>query len=213
MDTIKLLLIVTVAFLVGALALSWKDFRQQVKDTPGAELAEVQRQIEEIQMEQMRLSLEHKRIVHGSPETKAPAADDTPSMPQMEQPAAEQPQGLDERPELDFPAFPEDSDPTLSRAPGGSEERALAIRNAPTVAKISEWITNPQIGSFGTIEIIDSAKVTQGTILHLRRNSGILGKLKVNEISPDGGIIGAVTEFGALKPEVGDELILEPVNE
>lgn len=214
MDTIKLLLTVTVALLVGALAMSWKNFRHQERETPRAELAEIQRQIQEIELENERLRLQNERIVHGEPETmlatpEAPTETPAPIV-ELSDAAAEL---AANRPALDFPAFPDDTEPSIPSAPGGSEERALAIRNAPAVAKISEWVIDPQIGSFATLEVLDAEKVVKGSILNIRRNSGILGKLKVNDIMAEGAIAGALTDFGALTPEVGDELIFDPAAE
>jgi hypothetical protein len=44
----------------------------------------------------------------------------------------------------------------------------------------------------------------------VRRNSGILGRLKVAEVTPEGGIANAMGQFPGVKPQAGDDLILEP---
>lgn len=212
MDTIKILLGITVALLVGALAMSWKDFRRDTREAPKEELAEVQRQIAEIQRQQELLKIERERILIGEvkvPETTIP--DETPALPEatpdiVEAPPTEVPMPEFTDPsELDLaPPVPSDED---------MEKRAEAIKNAPVVARISEWISDPDIGSFATLEIIDAASVQAGTTLCLRRNSGILGRLGVSEVTPEGALANAISQFGEIKPEVGDELILEPVSE
>ncbi|WP_193212408.1 hypothetical protein [Luteolibacter marinus] len=208
MDTIKILLSLTVALLLGALAMTWKDFRKQERETPKEELAEVRRQIEEIKLQQERLRMERDRVTLGTPAdvpSKLPDATPPPATPPV---AAESiPDNL---PVPEFADFPDETPPPAPPSTPDMEARAQAIKDAPVVARITEWVTDPQIGSFATIEIVDAASVPANTVLCLRRNSGILGRLKVNEISPEGAIAGAVSKFGAIKPEAGDELILEP---
>lgn len=207
MDTIKILLSLTVALLLGALAMSWKGFQQEQKETPKSELAEVQRQIEQIRVERERLKLERERLmlgdVGGSSSTlpapmRAPVP--VPPVPPMEaEPAAEAPPAALPPPPADEPV------PELP----GMDERAKIIAAAPVVAKITEWVEDPQLGAFGTIEVKDPA-LKAGTVICVRRNAGILGRLKVSEVTPEGGIANAVGQFPGVKPAAGDELILPP---
>jgi hypothetical protein len=209
MDTIKILLGVTVALLLGALGMSWKNFQQEERNAPKDELAEVRRQIEEIRLDQERLRLERDRIALGStalPQTTVPAP--TPAVPVIPMDAS-----------AEVPVVPDDLTPpepdVLPPAPGpaigDAEQRAQAIKNAPVVAKVTEWVDNKDIGTFATVEVVAAASVKQGTIVCLRRNAGILGRFKMGEITPEGAIANPMTQFGELKPKVGDELILEPV--
>jgi hypothetical protein len=214
MDTIKILLGVTVALLLGALAISWKGFQREQEQAPPAELAEVQRQIDEIRIEQARLKLERDRVLLGetaATSTSTAAAAPLSGMAGQPLPSAP-PLPLQEAPPAAAVA-PVAEDPQPLPAAGQDDPRARAVAAAPVVGKITEWVENPEIGSFATFEVVLPASVEAGTILCVRRNSGILGRLKVGEISSEGAIANASSEFGAVKPVAGDELILEPAVE
>jgi len=45
----------------------------------------------------------------------------------------------------------------------------------------------------------------------VRRNTGILGKVKITSVSIEGAIANAVSSFPGLKPQAGDDLILDPM--
>lgn len=215
MDTIKILLSLTVALLLGALAMSWKGFQQDQKETPKDELAEVQRQIDQIRIERERLKLERERLLLGevagtgaaaSVPSAAASPAPAPAVPPMEViPEVAAPPAALPPPPAD-PASPADPVPP---APAGSDERARKIAAAPAVAKITEWVDDPQLGAFATIEVKDPA-LKAGAVICVRRNSGILGRLKVSEVTDQGGIANAVSQFPGVKPQAGDELILEP---
>jgi hypothetical protein len=204
MDTIKILLGVTVALLLGALAMSWKGFQREQRQVPPAELAEVQRQIDEIRIEQERLKIERERVLLGEAGAVAAPASGAAGLPLPATPPLEEAVPAEAAPAPVAPPLP---------AAGQDELRAQAIAAAAVVGKITEWVENPEIGSFATLEVVVPASVKAGTILCVRRNSGILGRLKVGEVSAEGAIANAGSEFGAVKPAVGDELILEPVVE
>lgn len=214
MDTIKILLSLTVALLLGALAMSWKGFQQDQKETPPGELAEVQREIEQIRVERERLKLERERLLMGDLAGRAAAVPDpvpapvpavpdasVPPMAVIPEPPADVPPSALPPPPADLPGPP--------AAPAGGDERAKKIAGAPAVAKISEWVEDPQIGSFATIEVKDPT-LRPGVTICVRRNSGILGRLKVSEVTPEGGIANAQGQFPGVKPQAGDDLILEP---
>jgi hypothetical protein len=205
MDTLKILLAATVALLLGALAMSWKGMRQEVRATPKAELAELQRQIDEIRLEQERLKLERERLLLGETAGLAPTPAALPAAPL--QPAT--PALAPEAPSAALQPPPAEPSPAAPTALDG-DARARAIAAAPVVATITEWVDDPQIGSFATLDIRVAPSVQSGTVLCLRRNSGILGRLKVSELSDEGAIATAVSQFGGVKPAAGDELILEP---
>jgi hypothetical protein len=85
------------------------------------------------------------------------------------------------------------------------------IRDAMLIGRVKEWVEDPQLGGFATIEIVMPENVQQETILCVRRNSGILGRLKVGEISIEGAIATPMGTFPEAKPQPGDELILDPM--
>ena len=206
MDTLKILLAATVALLLGALAMSWKGFREEQAAAPKSELAEVQRQIDEIRIEQERLKLERERLLLGETAGRAAvvpaAAPAAPPLPATPAPVAD-------APPAPLPPPPADP-PAAASSEVDGDARARAIAAAPVVATITEWVDDPQIGSFATLSVVVAPSVQNGTVLCVRRNSGILGRLKVGEVSAEGAIANAVSQFGGVKPAAGDELILEP---
>jgi hypothetical protein len=206
MDTIKIMLGMLVALLVGALAMSWKGFRQEVRDTPKKELAEVQRQIAEIEQQRKQLQDEKERMMLGTPlAQKAPA--EAPAVPEVA------PQEVpDTGAVFDDGAPPQEAAPRTPEKPVAQDpaERAKAIASAPAVAKLTEWVEDPNLGAFATLEVIDPAAVKAGAVLSVRRGTGLLGKLKVNEVAPEGALASPTAVFGDVKPKGGDELIVEP---
>lgn len=88
--------------------------------------------------------------------------------------------------------------------------RARQITDALMIGKITEYIQNPELGNFVTIEMIMPELVRPGNILAIRRKTGILGKLEITEISSEGAIGIPMPGFGPVEPEPGDELIIEP---
>jgi len=208
MDTIKILLSLTVALLLGALAMSWKGFQQEQKETPPGELAEVQREIEQIRVERERLKLERDRLLMGDLAGRAAAVPDpvpVPTVPDVP-PMAVIPEPSFGAPPAALPPPPANPPPA---ALAGGDDRAKKIAAAPVVAKITEWVEDPQLGAFATIEVKDPA-LRAGVTICVRRNSGILGRLKVAEVTPEGGIANAMGQFPGVKPQAGDDLILEP---
>ncbi|HEY1123192.1 MAG TPA: hypothetical protein VGE67_16380 [Haloferula sp.] len=208
MDTIKIMLGMLVALLVGALAMSWKGFRQEVRDTPKKELAEVQRQIAEIEQQRKLLQDEKDRMMLGSPLTqKAPAPGEAPAIPEVAPQNAPETGAVFEEDTPSQEATPEAPEqPAMPSA----EDRAKAIAGAPVVGKITEWVEDPSLGAFATLEVIDAAAVKADAVLSVRRGTGLLGKLKVSEVSPEGALANPTAVFGDVKPKVGDELIVEP---
>lgn len=88
--------------------------------------------------------------------------------------------------------------------------RARLIRDALLIARVSEYVTDPQIGNFITIDVVMKEQVQEGVILAIRRKTGILGQVKVTEVTPEGAIASPMPGFGQIPPEVGDELIIPP---
>ncbi|RYD60844.1 MAG: hypothetical protein EOP83_18475 [Verrucomicrobiaceae bacterium] len=206
MDTIKIMLGMLVALLVGALAMSWKGFRQEVRDTPKKELAEVQRQIAEIEQQRKLLQEEKDRMMLGSPlAQKGPA--EAPAIPEVAPHDVPETGAVFEEDAPSQEAVPEAPDqPAMPSA----EDRAKAIAAAPVVGKITEWVEDPNLGAFATLEVIDAAAVKADAVLSVRRGTGLLGKLKVSEVAPEGALASPTAVFGEVKPKAGDELIVEP---
>jgi hypothetical protein len=211
MDTIKLLLGMTVALLVGALAMSWKNFRQDVRATPKKEMAELQRQIAEIDQQQKQLQEERERLMAGQPLT--PKASPSQGIPATPVPQVS-PKDVPETGAVfgdDLP--PQETTPETPGKPAmpSPEDRAKAIAAAPVVAKIKEWLEDPSLGTIVTVEVVNAAAVKAETVLCVRRGTGILGRLKVSEVAGVEALASPSAVFGDVKPKAGDELIVEPV--
>jgi hypothetical protein len=88
--------------------------------------------------------------------------------------------------------------------------RARMIAEALLIGRVQEYVEDAEYGGFVTFQILMPEQVQPGTILAIRRKTGILGQLKVSEVTAEGGIANPLPGFGPVNPEVGDELILPP---
>ena len=209
MDTIKILLGMTVALLLGALAMSWKNFRQDVRATPKKELAEVNRQIAELELQRKQIQEEKDRMMQGLPLTpKSTPPGVTPAIPEVAPQNVPDTGAVFGQDVAAADVTPEEPDKPAVMDP---EVRAKAIAAAPVVAKIKQWVEDPNFGVFATLQVIDAGAVKAGSVLCVRRSTGILGKLKVSEVAPEEALANPTAVFGDVKPKAGDELIVEPV--
>lgn len=216
MDTLKILLGATVALLLGALAVSYKNLNAPAKPAARNEQWEILRQIEELRLEQDRLQIEKQRM-----EIQQAAAQAPPVPAPVAEPAeiaAMQAQIADLEKEKEKALRDAETADREAAFVGGKmlegrdqeARRARMIRDSLVIARIQEWIEDPQFGGFATIEIIMPDNVQPGSVLCVRRNTGILGRLRVGEMSIEGAIANPVGTFPEARPQAGDELILEP---
>jgi len=220
MDTLKILLGATVALLLGALAVSYKNGNPPAGSADKSEVSELRRQIQELQVEQDRVETERQR------RTLEEAAAAAPPVAQAPPPAAAAPAEIaamqeqiakleEEKAKAERNAKTADSEAAFV---GGKVlenrdqelRRARMIKDALTVGRVKEWVEDPQYGGFATIEVLMPDNVQADSVLCVRRNTGILGRLKIGEISIEGAIASPVGAFPEAKPQAGDELILEP---
>jgi phage host-nuclease inhibitor protein Gam len=217
MDTLKILLGATVALLLGALAVSYINLGPAPAGSSSAEdLVQMKRQLAELQLEQERLETARQRRVLEEAAAQAPP-------PPQAAPASAELEAMKEQLAL----LQEEKDKAERDAERADREaafvggkvlesrdkearRARMIKDALLIARVKEWIEDPQLGGFATIEIIMPENVQPGSILCVRRNTGILGKLRVGEMSIEGAIANPVAAFPDARPQPGDELILEP---
>ena len=216
MDTLKILLGATVALLLGALAVSYKNLNAPAKPAARNEQREILRQIEELRLEQDRLQIEKQRM-----EIQQAAAQAPPVPAPVAEPAeiaAMQAQIADLEKEKEKALRDAETADREAAFVGGKmlegrdqeARRARMIRDSLVIARIQEWVEDPQFGGFATIEIIMPDNVQPGSVLCVRRNTGILGRLRVGEMSIEGAIANPVGTFPEARPQAGDELILEP---
>lgn len=95
-------------------------------------------------------------------------------------------------------------------APVKSNGRANLVVTALVMARISEFSAEANIAGI-TIEQIGN--VSQGDILGIRRNSGIIGRVVVGTIDRNRGVADPIPGSfmnGEIDIQIGDELILPP---
>ena len=88
--------------------------------------------------------------------------------------------------------------------------RARMISQALLIGRVKEYVEDAQYGGFVTLDVLMPDQVQAGVTLAIRRKTGLLGQLKVSEVTPEGAIASPMPGFGPAKPQVGDELILPP---
>ena len=218
MDTMKLLLGATVALLLGALAVSWQGMTRGVKSTSPDELARLKKQVAELRQEQDRLQLERQiqQLRASTPVAPTPAtnaAEIEAMKAQMEANKAALAQIEEEKAKRDAKVAQDEEGLLGQRDLENADtelKRARMIGQALLIGRVKEYVEDAQYGGFITFDIAMPEQVQVGTILAIRRKTGILGQLKVSEVSAEGGIANPLPGFGPVQPKVGDELILPP---
>jgi hypothetical protein len=217
MDTMKLLLGATIALLLGALAVSWQGLNTNVKNTSPDELARLQAQIKELRAEQDKLQMQKNlQILRSEPIAPPSSSAEMEAMKlQLAQNklALEQMELKKQNEERD--AKTEDAEELLLdqrklESKDGELRRARMISDALLMGRVKEYVEDAQYGGFVTFEVIMPENVQTGTILAIRRKTGILGQLKVSDMTAEGAIANPLPGFGDIKPVPGDELILPP---
>ena len=218
MDTMKLLLGATVALLLGALAVSWQGMNTGVKNTSPDEIARLKSQVDELRAEQDKLVLERQMQTLRNAPTSIPtpasnAAEIDAMKAQVEVGKAAIQKLEEERIKRDRKL--EDSEEGLIdqrklEKTDSELRRARMISEALLMGRVKEYVEDAQYGGFATFDIVMPEQVQVGTVLAIRRKTGILGQVKVSDISPDGAIANPLPGYGPIKPQVGDELILPP---
>jgi len=218
MDTMKLLLGATIALLLGALAVSWQGMTTGVKNAPPDELARLEKQIKELRAEQDKLKLEKQLQQLHSESAQMPTSSST-ELEAMKAQLAQKQQALEE---MELQKGTEARDKKVAQDEEGLLEtrkleagdtelrRARMISEALLVGRVKEFVEDPQSGGFVTFDVIMVDQVQVGVTVAIRRKTGILGQLKVSDVTAEGAIANPLPGFGQVKPQVGDELILPP---
>ena len=216
MDTMKLLLGATVALLLGALAVSWQGMKNGVKNAPSDELARLEKQVSELRAEQDKLALERQlqTLRSAAPVTPTPAPAEIEAMKAQAEAGKAAIQKLEEEKAKRDAKVADGEELEMDRRKLESTDielkRARMIAQALLIGRVQEYVEDAQYGGFITFSVLMPEQVQVGTILAIRRKTGILGQLKVSEVSADGAIANPLPGAGTFKPEVGDELILPP---
>jgi hypothetical protein len=222
MDTMKLLLGATVALLLGAFAMSWKGMNRGVNnDSPDA-IDRLKKQVAELRQEQDNLEIQRK--LQQLKNTPAPTPAPTPASNAAELEALKAQLEALKAADAKIAAgndknkrdakVAQDEEGLLSQREldrGDAElRRARMIGEALLIGRVKEYVEDAQFGGFITFEIIMPDQVQEGTVLGIRRKTGILGQFKVSEVTAAGGVANPLPGFGPFQPKVGDELILPP---
>lgn len=218
MDTMKLLLGATIALLLGALAVSWQGMNTGVKNATPDEIARIKKQLADLRQENDKLMLEKqiqqlKASAPAVPTAASNAAEIEAMKAQIERGKAAIAELEAEKAKRDS-KVEQDEEGLLAQKDlekGDNElRRARLIAEALLIGKVQEYVEDAQYGGFVTFSVLMPEQVQVGTILAIRRKTGILGQLKVSDLTPEGGIANPLPGFGPVQPQPGDELILPP---
>jgi hypothetical protein len=218
MDTMKLLLGATVALLLGALAVSWQGMTSGVKNTSPAEIARLKAQVAELRQEQERLQLEKQiqMLKAAAPVAPTPAvnpAEIEEMKAQLEAGKLRLAEIEAERAERDAKVTQDEEGEFAARDLENADtelKRARMISQALLIGKVKEYVEDAEFGGFITFDVMMPEQVQVGVTLAIRRKTGILGLLKVSDVTAEGGIANPLPGFGPVQPQIGDELILPP---
>lgn len=220
MDTMKILLGATAALLLGALVMSWNGTQNAVANAPADEVARLKAQITELRIEQDRIQQERQLqqlrasapAVTYQPMPDAQAAELKAQLAEKERQLAEIQEAKDKA--LRDAKVSDNENVLLSQRElekgDGELRRARIISQALLVGRVSEYVESAEVGGFVTIEVLMPEQIQVGTVLAIRRKSGILGQLKVTDVNPQGAVANPMAGFGPVKPQPGDELINPP---
>lgn len=216
MDTMKLLLGATIALLLGALAVSWQGMNTGVKNAPADEISRLEKQVTELRAEQDKLQLEKQmqQLQRDPIPTPSANAADIEAMKAQMAAGKEAIQRLqDEKDARDKKVSQDEEGLGAQREIEGKDpelRRARLISEALLVGRVKEYVEDPAMGGFVTFDVIMPEQVQKSAIVAIRRKTGILGQLKVSDITAEGAIANPLPGFGPAKPQIGDELILPP---
>jgi hypothetical protein len=220
MDTMKLLLGATIALLLGALAVSWQGMNTGVKNTPPDEVARLEKQIKELRAEQDNLKMQRDlQLLRSEPIQTATPSSNAAEIEAMKLQLAQNKLALEE---MEMRKEAEKRDKKVAqdeeglieqrKLEGGDSElrRARMISEALLIGRVKEYVEDAQYGGFITFDVLMPDQVQPGVVVAIRRKTGILGQLKVSDMSAEGAIANPMPGFGPVKPQIGDELILPP---
>ena len=216
MNTMSILLGATFALLLAAVVLSFQNMNHGIKNAPPEELARLQIQVEKLTIEQERWKLERDMQAFSSEKGMGTMGTDVDKI--KAELAAK---------EAEIEALAEDKLNAEKKASTFQDEAALIgqrelekgdnelrrarlIRDALLIGRVTEYIDDTQVGGVAAIQVLMPELIKVGDIMAIRRNTGILGKLKITSVSADGAIGSPMPGFGPVVPETGDELIIAP---
>ncbi len=212
-----ILLGATFALLLAAVVLSFQGMNEGVKNAPQEELERLRKQVDQLRVEQDRLNLEKQlQQMRAAPDPVASAPSEVDRMKaELEAKEAELAALAEEKEDAEQKAetYRDEAGLIGQRELEKSDNvlrRARLIRDALLIGRVAEYVNTPESGNFAVIEVVLPEHVQVGTTLAIRRNTGILGKITITDITADGAIGNPMPGFGPVEPEKGDELIIPP---
>jgi hypothetical protein len=212
-----ILLGATFALLLAAVVLSFQGMNEGVRNAPQDEIDRLRSQVDQLRIEQDRLQLEKQlQQIRSNPVPETAGPSDIEKMKaELAAKEAELTKLADEKADAEKKAetFRDEAGFIGGRELEKSDNelrRSRMIRDALLIGRIKEYVVNPEIGGFATIEVIMPEQVQTGTILAIRRNTGVLGRVKVTDVSAEGAIASPMPGFGMVPPQAGDDLIIPP---
>jgi hypothetical protein len=200
--------------------MSWNGMQQGVKNTSAEETQRLSKQIEALKAEQDRLALERQLLQQNTalavaPPIAPPAPDTEALKAQVDANSQQLALLAAEKEKAERDAKLADGENLLLAGRKMEEQNTLMrearlISQALLVGKITEYVEDAQYGGFVTLQVLMPEQVQQGSILAIRRKTGILGQIKVTSIEGGEAVASPLPGFGTIPPEAGDELILPP---
>ena len=92
-----------------------------------------------------------------------------------------------------------------------SQRQARIIKEALLIATVTEWSSGD---GFAVLNVNRHESSQEGTVLAIRRNTGIIGQLKISSLYNDGAVADPIPGTflgGSLDIKPGDELIIPPL--
>ncbi|MBX3741224.1 MAG: hypothetical protein KF712_09560 [Akkermansiaceae bacterium] len=214
----KIILGATIALLLGAVGLSWHGMREGTKEASSDEIARLKKQVEELRLEQDRLQLEKQAQQLRASEPVAPPVSSVERealKAELAAKDAEIARIAEEKAKAERDAkVNQDEEGLLGQRDlekSDSElRRARLIGEALLMGRVKVLAGDAESGVFVIFEVLMPENVQTGSVLAIRRKTGIIGQVKVSEITVEGGIANIMPGYGDFKPEPGDELILPP---
>lgn len=219
-----MLLAATTALLLGAFAWNWQNKNNQAKDAPSSELARLKLQLEEIKREEANLLAEKRLREMGvtpanpdsSSNTKAPSPSELAEQEAKMREIEERNKQLEEEltlKEKEKALATDEAGMIAQRDLEKSDKelrRARQIREALLMAKVAEYVNDPNIGTYITMQLVMPENVQTDSVLAVRRKDGIAGTVRVTRIDGTEAVADVLPGAGPFTPEPGDELIIPP---
>lgn len=215
MDTTKSLLAITAALLLGALLYNWQTVQKEAQSAPMDEISRLKRQIEEMRLEEYKL-LTEKKLRQESSFDAHPRPEEVKTLEEKLQKAEADKEALaqeKERARNEAELARQETNAFAQRQPDNadkSQRRMRQVKDALLMGKVLEFVNDPTIGSFVSIEPLLPEHIHANTILGIRRSGEIIGQVKVRSIESDGAIADLMPSATPFTPLVGDELIIPP---